>query len=55
MKIKNGKIVEATEDELFSYWLKAEFCEIMSFDEYKQRCIDLGTKVIESESDTNAR
>lgn len=49
MKVSYGKIVEATEDELFSYWIKAEFCEIMSFDEYKQRCIQLGTKVIEKE------
>lgn len=47
MKIKNGKIVKATEEELFSYWLKAEFCEIMSFGEYKRRCIELGTEVIE--------
>ena len=49
MKVSYGKIVEATEDELFAYWLKAEFCEIMSFREYKQRCVDLGTKVIDEE------
>jgi hypothetical protein len=49
MKVKNGKIVEATEDELFGYWLKAEFCEIMSLGEFKKRCVELGTKVIEEE------
>lgn len=47
MKVKNGKIVEATESELYGYYLKQEFYEIMSFTDYKERCIELGTKVIE--------
>ena len=47
MKVKNGKIVEATESELYGYYLKQEFYEIMSFTNYKERCIELGTKVIE--------
>lgn len=34
MKIENGKIIEATRDELLSKWLDEEWFEIMSFDEY---------------------
>ena len=47
MKIENGKIVQATEDELFGVYLARGFDEIMSFVEYKERCEAAGTKVIE--------
>lgn len=49
MKVKNGKIVEATEDELFTNYLKRGLDDVMSFPEYLKRCKELGTKVIEEE------
>ena len=47
MTVKNGKIVKATEDELFKYYLKRGFDDIMSFTEYRNRCIELGTQIID--------
>ena len=51
MKVKNGKIVEATEAELFENYLKLEWDDVMSFLDYKTRCVRCGTKIIE-EGDT---
>lgn len=47
MKVKNGKIAEATESELFEVYLRRGLDDIMSFIDYKRRCVELGTKVIE--------
>ena len=47
MKVENGKIVQATESELFLTYLRREYDDIMSFPEYKRRCIEQGTEVIE--------
>lgn len=47
MKIKDGKIAEATEAELFEHYLKSEFDDLMPFAEYKKQFIKLGTKIIE--------
>ena len=47
MKVKNGKITEATEDELFEVYLKRGFDDIMSFYDYKAQCMRLGTKIVE--------
>lgn len=47
MIVKNGKIAEATEAELFEHYLKAGFDDIMSFTDYKRRCAELGTKITE--------
>ena len=46
MKVENGKIAECTEEELFDYYISRGFDDIMSFTEYKQRCIANGTTVI---------
>lgn len=46
MTIKNGKIAKATEDELFSVYLKRGFDDVMSFTDYKQRCVELGTEIV---------
>lgn len=46
MKIENNKIVECTEDELFEHYLIAGFDDLMSFDDYRERCEAHGTKVI---------
>lgn len=51
MKIKNGKIIQATEQELFNIYLKSDYDEILSFPDYKRRCIELGTKIIDSEGE----
>lgn len=45
MKIENGKIIEATEKELYDYWLE-RFEEIMSFTDYLYCVQANGTKVI---------
>lgn len=47
MTVKNGKIVKATEGELFEYYLKRGFDDIMSFTDYINRCIELGTQIID--------
>lgn len=49
MKVENGKIVQATESELFLIYLRREYDNIMSFPEYKRRCIEQGTKVVGEE------
>lgn len=46
MTIKDGKIEKATENELFSVYLKRGFDDIMSFDEYKRKCEDFGTEIV---------
>ena len=54
MIIKNGKIAEATEAELFECYLNRGYDDIMSFLDYKTQCIRLGTKIIEEEGEDNA-
>ena len=47
MKVESGKIVEATEHELFCEWLKRGFDDIMSFPQYKASMQRTGVKIIE--------
>ena len=47
MTVKNGKIVKATEDELFEYYLNRGFDDIMPFTTYKESCVESGTQIIE--------
>lgn len=47
MIIKDNKIVECTEDELFDYYISRGFDDIYSFPEYKRLVIEKGTKVID--------
>lgn len=49
MKIENGKIVEATESELFDRWLSCDYCEIYPFDYYKWLCKEKGMKIVDEE------
>ena len=49
MKIKNGKIVEATELELYDYYLAREWFEVYSFPHYKRLCKALGMKIVDKE------
>jgi hypothetical protein len=46
MKIENDKIIQATEDELYSYWLSRGWDDVYSFHEYMQRMKDAGCEVI---------
>lgn len=47
MTIKNGKILEATELELYGYYLSRDWDRFYSFPEYKRLCAEQGTKIIE--------
>ena len=46
MKIENGKIIEATEDELFNIYLEGQWDNIYSFNKYIELCKMAGTKII---------
>lgn len=46
MIIKDGKIIECTDDELFEYWIR-RFDDIYMYETFKQACIMHGTKVID--------
>lgn len=47
MKVEDGKIVEATEDELFQHWLK-NLSEIYPFHAYLYSMKSKGVKIIDS-------
>lgn len=47
MKIKRGKIIEATKSELFNYYLDRELDDIYSFPDYIELMKKTGTKIIE--------
>lgn len=42
MKIENNKIVEATENELFDYYLRVGWDDVMSFPDYSEHMKDKG-------------
>ena len=46
MKIADGKIAEATRDEMFGYYLTRDWDTVMPFSEFLRRCEENGTKVI---------
>lgn len=52
MKVEHGKIVEATEEELFSRYLRAGMDDIMSFYKYMAICEAHGTTITNKETDT---
>ena len=47
MKVENNKIVEATESELFSVYLKEGYDDIMSFPDYLYSMRRLGVVILE--------
>lgn len=47
MIVRDARIVEATEPELFKVYLELGFDDLMSFHEYMKRCRELGTKITE--------
>ena len=50
MKTYEGKIIEATEDELYNKYLKEEYYTIMSFPQFLDNCKRGGTKIIQKNS-----
>jgi hypothetical protein len=55
MKIKNGKIAEATEAELFKCYLSRGYDDIMPFTEYKRQCVKYGTKIVDEDGEDDGR
>lgn len=45
MKVIEGKIIEATETELYKKYLDEEYYEIYSFTEFLQRCEAQGVTI----------
>ena len=48
MKIVDGKIAEATRDEMFDYYLARDFDDVMPFSEFLRRCEEKGTRITDS-------
>ena len=46
MKVENNKIVEATEAELFDYYLQQRYDDIMTFTDYLYSMQRAGVKII---------
>ena len=51
MTVKDGKITQATENELFSEYLRRGFDDLLSFNEYKERMVASGVVVVEKTED----
>lgn len=49
MKVENGKIVEATENEMFRHYLDHGFDDIFSFPDYLFRCQVAGTVILKED------
>ena len=45
MIVENNKIIEATEDEMYTYWLK-RWSDVISFTDYIRKVEKNGTKII---------
>ena len=45
MKIVNGKIAEATRDEMFDYYLTRDWDAVMPFEMFLRECERNGTKI----------
>lgn len=49
MKVEDGKIVEATENELFGLYLERGMDDVMDFHEYRRRMEKAGCRVRDGE------
>ena len=47
MKVENGKITEATEDELFERWLETEYYDFYDFETYLCKMQKAGVRVVD--------
>jgi len=50
MIVKDGKIIEATDSELFEYWLQ-RYDEIMTYEAFKFACTANGVRIVEEARD----
>lgn len=46
MKLESGKIIEATEYELFKRWVIFSYCDLYDFDTYIRKLKKMGVKVV---------
>lgn len=46
MVIRDGKIVECTDEELFDYWIK-RLDDAYPYEQFKFGCVMNGTKIVE--------
>lgn len=46
VKVENGKIIEITEQELYSRYIDGEYYMALDFNEYKWRMENAGTKIV---------
>ena len=46
MKVENGKIIEITEQELYSRYIDGRYYMALDFHEYKRRMENAGTKIV---------
>jgi hypothetical protein len=53
MKIKDDRIIKATESELYKYWLTRGFDDIFSFSDYINRMKNCGVKIIKGREGSN--
>ena len=53
MKIVDGKIAEATRDEMFDYFLTRDWDTVMSFAEFLRSCEENGTKILDKKEGGN--
>lgn len=47
MTIEDGKIIKATDDELFKHWLE-NWSDFYSYTEYKYRMIKKGVEIVDN-------
>ena len=46
MKVVDGKIIEITEEELYSRYINGEYYMALDFNEYKWRMENAGTNIV---------
>ena len=55
MYVEDGKIKQATENEMYSYWLGTGWCDIYPFSEYLDACKRNGTYILDEEEQFNGK
>lgn len=51
MKTENGKIIEATRDELYHMWITGDWDEFMPFEEYIYHMEKAGVRIMGGDKD----
>ena len=49
MTVQDGRIAEATEDELFALYLAREWDEVVSFPDFLRACREKGIVIVDEE------